>query len=118
MARTTITPLSAPGAYGGALSTIAETDLGTTGTNGHQFTLTGAELVLIRNISGAGVAVTLFSVDDPFGRQEDVTTTVPANGQAVIGPMKLDGWMQSDGYLYLESTSTALKAAILRVPGL
>lgn len=118
MARTTITKITAPGAYAGALTTFAWTDLGTTGTDGHQFTLTGAEVVLLKNISGAGQPVQLFSVDDNLGRQENVLSTIAANGYSVIGPMKLEGWQQSDGYFYLDSTSTAIKAAILKIPGL
>jgi hypothetical protein len=118
MARTTITPIVAPGAYAGALTTFAWVDLGVTGTNGHQFTLTGAEVILVKNISGAGVAVQLFSVDDQFGRQENVLSTIAASGYSVIGPMKQEGWLQTDGNFYLDSTSTAIKAAVIKVPGL
>lgn len=118
MARTSITPINAPGAYAGAFSTLPFTDLGTTGTNGHQFTVTGAEVILVRNISGSGVAVQIFSVDDNLGRQENVLATIAANGFAILGPMKLEGWRQTDGNIYLDSTSTAIKAAIIKVPGL
>jgi hypothetical protein len=118
MARTSITSIVGPGAYPGALTTFAWTDLGVTGTDGHQFTLTGAEVVLVKNISGSGQPVQLFSVDDSFGRAENIISTIAANGYSVIGPMKLDGWLQTDGNFYLDSTSTAIKAAIIKVPGL
>lgn len=118
MARTTLTVVTAPGAYAGALTTIAEADLGTTGTDGHQFAATGAELILVRNISGSGEPFTVFSVDDPFGRQENISSTIAANGLSVIGPIRLPGWQQTDGNVYLDSTSTALKATIIKVPGL
>lgn len=118
MARTSITKITAPGAFAGALTTFAWTDLGTTGTNGHQFTLTGAELILLKNISGGGQPVQLFSVDDQYGRQENVLSTIAANGYSLIGPMKLEGWKQTDGNFYLDSTSTAIKAAIVKIPGL
>lgn len=118
MARTTITPIVSPGAYPGVLTTFAWVDLGVTGTNGHQFTLTGAEVILVKNISGSGVACQLFSVDDQFGRQENIVSTIAANGYSLIGPMKQEGWMQTDGNLYLDSTATAIKAAVVKILGL
>lgn len=118
MARTTLTVVTAPGAYAGAMSTILEAALGTTATNGHQFSLTGAEVLLVRNIAGSGHPVTVFSVDDSFGRQENVVSTIAANGLSVIGPLKLNGWQQTDGMVYLQSTSTALKATVIKIPGL
>ena len=118
MARTTLSPIASLGAYAGAMSTFAFTDLGTTSTDGHQFKVTGAELLLIRNISGGAQNINIDSVDDDLGRSEDIVDSIPANGFAVIGPMKLEGWKQTDGNIYLDSTSTALKAAVVKVHGL
>jgi hypothetical protein len=119
MARTTLTKITAPGAYEGAFTTFAFTAFqGTTSTNGEQFSLTGSELIVIRNPTTATGSVVLKSVDDPQGRQEDVTQVMATGEFAVIGPMKLTGWINTDGNFYLEGTSTSLEVAIIKIPGL
>jgi hypothetical protein len=116
MPRQTLTKTTAPGSYGGAFveltMTAADTD------DFEQFTLTGREIVVVTNTSAdTNYYVTVTSVDDTFGRSEDITQQDIAFGETWIwGPVAIAGWQQTNGYLYMAGENAALKFGIITLP--
>ncbi len=116
MARTALTPITAPGSYGGTWTEITWT--AADASNFNSFSLTGRELLLIYNSSAdTGYDVTLTSVDDRYGRSENVGPTEVAFGDYMMfGPIALEGWQQTDGSFYLTAENAAIKFAVIRLP--
>lgn len=121
MARTdlTITDISDPNSSGGAWggSTQAVTmDEASTGDDGNQFTLTGNEIVLFHNTDTSGHNITVTSVDDKYGRSEDISSeSIAAGAIKAFGPVRLQGWLQTDGNLYLSADNTSVEIGVLRI---
>lgn len=115
MARTALTPTEVGGPYSG--SATAFTWTAADAVNKNEFTLTGEEIILIHNTDGANPHnVTLSSVDDERGRQEDVTEAVAASAYMAFPATALTGWIQTDGKFYLEADDAQIEFAILRLP--
>lgn len=115
MARADATVTTAPGAYAGS-STAVTMNAGDTG-DGNQFSLTGRELVIIQNTDASSQTWTATSVDDRYGRSEDITTeAIAADAIRVFGPVALEGWQQTDGKFYFSASSTNVKFGVIRLP--
>lgn len=114
MARTNLTPIDAPGCYGADPAALAWAAADV--ANKNQVTLTGREIVLAHNSGAVAHTITVTSAQDPYKRTGDVTAQIPAGEYRVFGPVALDGWMQSDGRLYLEADHAEILFAILRLP--
>ena len=115
MARTTLTKTNAPGPYAstGAVLTLEAADT----TNKNQFVSTGKELVIAHNTDTGSQTVTISSVADPYGRTKDVDTySIAADAIAIFGPFPVLGWQQSDGKIYLEASSSAVKFGVVVLP--
>jgi hypothetical protein len=79
-------------------------------------TLSGREILLIRNDSTAVQTVTIQSANDSFGREKDcVFTDIAAGAYAFGGPFPQDGWNQA-GTLQIDAASADVKFAVLRLP--
>lgn len=120
MARTTITAKTALGAYGDySVANAADfTFTAADASDKNQVVATNNDLVLAYNSGGSPYTVTITSVDDPFGRSEDVSAySLGAGEYAVFGPMKNLGWKQSDGYLYFEANNASVKFAVIALGG-
>jgi hypothetical protein len=120
MARTSLTVQILPGAYSAATTVKwTELDMSATATSsGNAFTLSGAEVLMLRNDLGTTAKVVISAVNDPFGRSVNSTIGLAASGYKVFGPIKTVGWIQTDGKCYLETTSSDIYAAVMKVPGL
>ncbi len=116
MARTAITKTTAPGAYGGAWEelTLAAADV----ENGNNFVLTGREILVMYNSSAdTAYYVTLTSVDDRFGRSEDITQVdIPFGDYMIFGPIPLEGWQQTDGTFYVDAENAAILLGVIVLP--
>jgi hypothetical protein len=64
--------------------------------NGNYFVNTGEQLLHVKNGSGASITVTVVSVPCSHGRTSDVTVTVPASGDRIIGPFPNELFNQVD----------------------
>lgn len=87
--------------------------------NGNYFACTGRELILFQNTDAGAQTVTIDSVDDERGRQEDITTYSLAAAEfaaAGVGLTNSKGWKQSNGQIYLDTSSANVKVAVLRLP--
>ncbi len=84
MARTELTVNTIP-ANGGGIQNLTLT--AGDATNDHQFDNDGNTLLYVQNTGAGAVVVTIVSVDDEFGRQEDTVLTVPiTTGESLAGP--------------------------------
>lgn len=87
--------------------------------NGNYFQCTGRELVLFENTDAGAQTVTIDSVDDEKGRQEDITTYSLAANDFVHfagGLTNAKGWKQTNGQIYIDTSSANVKVAVLRLP--
>lgn len=88
-------------------------------SNGNVVTITGRELVHVRNDHGSLAKTVTFTLKtDEYGRAGAVTAySLSAAEQAVFGPFPLDAWAQSSANdLYINGESTDIKLAIVRYP--
>lgn len=115
MARTTLTKTAAPGAYAATLTTLTMTAADTVNLN--EFVAGDNDLLVIHNTGGVTYTVTVTSVADPFGRSGDLSAiNITAGAYAVFGPMKLTGWKQTDGKIYLQANNAAVKLGVVALP--
>lgn len=114
MARTTLTPVEVPRTHpGGEVVYIwAAADE----VNKNEFLLTGREVLLIKSADAGSQDVIISSVVDRFGRTGDLTVSVDASEEVTLAFLDREGWMQSNGMLYLECAVNTLSFAILRLP--
>jgi hypothetical protein len=91
-----------------------------TGTvGGEHFVCTGREILLIRNDSGSNT-VTISSVDNDKGRQEDLTAYAITGSEIAVwtgGLTNAKGWKQTNGTIVVTATTgTSVSFAVLRLP--
>jgi len=112
MARTELTKTSTPGGYSGTGTklTVATADT----TNQNSFKANGNDLVVAKNTDTASHTVTITSVADRYGRNEDIASySIPAGETHIFGQFATQGWMQSDGFIYLDCDSDTVEIAIV-----
>ncbi len=115
MPRQEVAVTTAPGAYKGTSTAVTLTAADT--TNKEMFTLTGQELLIIQNTGGSAATWTATSVPDPnFGRTGNIAAeSIAAGAVRVFGPIKMEGWRQSDGKFYMEASAATVKFAVIRL---
>ena len=117
MARTTLVKTVAKGnspslplGAGSVTATFAAADVG----NMNQFLPGGEDLLIAYNSGASPYTVTITSAPDQMNRTGDITTYSLAAGDiAVFGPFKLMGWVQADGYVYLQASNASVKLAVI-----
>ena len=115
MARQTLTKTNAPGGYSGSGTAVTMT--AADATNKEEFVSTGRELVIAQNTGVGARTVTINSVDDSFGRAEDITAeSIAAGAIRVYGPFPTAGWQQSGGKINLEASHAEVKWGIIVLP--
>lgn len=113
MARTTLTKTTAPGGY--AAAAVAVTMTAADVANKNQFRVAGSDLLIVHNTGASQRTFTITSSADPiFGRTKDITAeTIDAGVIKVFGPIHPTGWIQSDGYVYLEANNAEVKFGVV-----
>ncbi len=98
---------------------VTFTAAGTAFIDGAGFTLTGRELILVRNPTAGALTATISSVPDRRKRSGTITAySVGAGEIAAFGPHLPEGWQQADGQLFLSASAAGLEFAILRLPSI
>jgi hypothetical protein len=124
MARLSLTVQEPPGKYPATPLAANSADLSWTAAgagyaDGAEFTLTGRELLLVRNDNVAAQTITISSVKDPYNRTGDITAYSLGPGEyAMFGPFPRDGWAQADGKLYFAASAANVYFAVIRLPAL
>ena len=118
MARQTLTKLTALGAFNAYAANAADLTMTAADVaNKEQFACSGKDLIFVHNTDAGVQTVTITSVDDAYGRAENITTYSMAAGEyAVFGPFVKHGWMQADGNIYLEASAATVKIGVVAVP--
>lgn len=121
MPRTTLTKTTALGAYSASYATANAADLTMTAadvSNKNQFVCSSSDLVVAHNGGGSAYTVTITSVADPhYARTGDIATySIGAGEYAVFGPFQRPGWVQTDGYIYLEASNAAVLFGVVALP--
>lgn len=110
MVRTVITKQQLSGSYPPTALTF--TFVNGDNTNGMQFPAAGKEIVILHNTTGGSINVTLGSAP-LYGRTGDLVKALPAGAYAVIPPLELAGWRQTDKNIYLNFSATGVDVAVL-----
>lgn len=111
MARQVHTPVAAvtygtPDTPAGLTADVAEKE---------QVTLTDDMLLIAFNVDASAHTVTITSVDDKYGRSEDISDVSLASGDFMVWRSKKHGFMQLDGTLHFEANSSMIKFLIVRL---
>jgi hypothetical protein len=113
MPRTDIVRIQMPGPYTDtpAVVTYSATDV----PNGNRMKWTGKEILLVRNTDASvSRAFSLLSTPDRSGRNGQVDKTMLAGDFDVYGPFTdPQGWVQSDGYIYITGALNIVFAVLL-----
>lgn len=117
MARQTLTKSVAPGGYDvlGAALTYTAADA----SNKEQFVSTGKELVIARNSNAGSTArtVTINSVANAKHRTGNVNAvSIAAGASRIFGPFPKNGWVQSNGMIYMEASNAEVLWAVVVLP--
>lgn len=120
MARTALTKTTPKGSYPSLPIGAGTADVVMTAAdvaNKNQFPAGGNDLVIAQNTGGSAYTVTITSVVDAFGRTGDIAAySLDAGDVVVLGPLKREGWVQTDGNIYLEASNAAVKFGIITLP--
>jgi len=87
-------------------------------TDGDVFSVTGKEVLLVKNGTGTNT-ITIESEDDEFGRQEDIPTYSLAAGDFAVfcgGLTNTKGWKNSAGQIRVTVSSVEVTLAVIRLP--
>lgn len=115
MARVTLTKTTIEGPFGDYGAGEADLNLQAADiTDKNQFKCTGKDIVIAQNTDVGAQTVTITSYADPYGRTKDITAySLAADDVAIFGPFGTTGWMQADGYVYLEASAATVKFAVV-----
>lgn len=115
MPRTTIAAQAGPAQY--PTDGVAVTWVNSDVANGNQVRITGRTLLLVRNINAGAQSVTIASAADPYSRFGTITAAALASNQQKVFPMfPLLGWLQSDGYLYINGSHADVQFGVVEMP--
>jgi len=84
-------------------------------TNKEQFAPSGDDLVIVHNTGASPYTVTFTSVADEMKRTGDVTTYSLGAGELAAFRFKKQGWLQTDGNIYIEASNAAVKWAVIQL---
>ena len=114
MAKTTLTKTNANGNFAAAFKVLTMTAADT--SNQNDFACSGDDLIVAWNSGASQHTITLTSVTYPPGRSGTITAeTIEAGVIKIFGPMKAEGWMQSDGKIYIEANHVEVKFGIIKL---
>jgi len=121
MARSTLVKTTAPGNFPTLQPTANSLDITMAATvvaDKTQFLASGKDLVIAQNTGATAHTVTITSVASAKNnRTGDITSySMDAGELAVFGPFEREGWMQSDGYVYLEANHIEIKFGVITLP--
>jgi hypothetical protein len=85
-------------------------------SNLNQCAHTGKEVIYARN-SGAGARTVTITSVSYLGRTGHITAeSIAAGATKVFGPFSIEGWKQTDGYLYFQAEHAEVLFTVLTLP--
>jgi hypothetical protein len=86
--------------------------------DGAEFTLTGQEIVIVRNGNVGAKTVTVTSYADPMNRTGDITAySIGAGEYAILPQFQPQGWSNPSGKLHLAVNAADLEFLVIRLAG-
>lgn len=120
MARTTITAADLLGSYPATPLTADSADYAYAASdlaNGNQVAMDGKLLVLVQNTDAGAQTITFTSVVDSKNRLGTITAYSVGIGEfAAFGPFDPDGWKQTDGMFYINTSDVDVKLKVFKIP--
>lgn len=83
--------------------------------NKEQFVPSGDDLVIAHNSGASPYTITFTSAADEFKRTGDISAYSLGAGEVAAFRFKKPGWMQSDGYVYIEASNAAVRWAVIQL---
>lgn len=109
-----VIPTGFAGAFTGLATTLTAADVG----NFNSFKPTGRDLLVIFNNSGSTYTYTIQSASDSQGRTGDFTTlSILTYGIHVFAFNQLQGWLQSDGTIWIKGSNALVLFGVITYPG-
>ena len=115
MTRATLTKTTPLGTLGTSYTANAA-DLTMTAANvsdKNQFAASGKDFLVAYNTGAGAHTVTITSTMDDNGRTGDIVYALGAGELAVLGPLDLEGWVQTNWKIYLEADSAEVFLGVL-----
>lgn len=120
MTRGTLTPQTLQGSKVSAYAVAESADVtyeassGDVGVNGDEFVSSGNDIVICRNDQIGAQTITFYTLEDPYGMQEDLSTYSIGIGEyAIFGIFQVIPWRQADGNVYLGTSHADVMIAII-----
>jgi hypothetical protein len=85
-------------------------------TDHEEVSLTGREIVVVRNSGASARTITFTSAADPYNRTGDVTDSLAAGKIAFYGPFSMQGWAQTGGKLHFDVGHADCLISVIRLP--
>lgn len=95
---------------------IVWTAAGVDFVDGASFTLTGEEVLLVRNDNVGAQTITIDSVVDPYNRTGNITTYSIGIGEYAAFRLARPGWAQTNGLLYFAASAADVFFSVIRLP--
>lgn len=115
MARTLLTPISIPTPL--ATVPVEMTFTVADFTNGNKFSATGREIVVVKNIHAATAKTFTVTSVAINGRLGSITAfSVAALKEYVLPFFSIEGWKQSDGFIYIDGEDANIKIQVMTLP--
>jgi len=112
MARTIHTAAVGTGKY--PTAPVALTWVAADATEKERTVHTGTEIIFMKNSGSTTRSCTITSVADSRNRTGDITFTLATGAEKAIGPLGIEGFRQTDGYLYFEAAHAEVLIAVYR----
>lgn len=121
MARSTLVKTTASGNFPTlqpAANSLDITMAATVVADKTQFVASGKDMVIIQNTGASPHTFTITSVAAGLNKRTgDITSySLGAGELASFGPVEREGWMQSDGNVYLEADHIEIKFGVITLP--
>jgi len=115
MPRTALAKIQSPGSFptAGVLCTFTAYDA----ANMNDFSMTGDDLLLVRNVAVSAKTVTINSSADNMGRSRDITAqSVAAATTVVFGPFtNKAGWVQALNKLHFQAEDNNIQFCVIKL---
>ena len=98
-----------------AANALDLTQLAADVTNKEQFVPSGDDLVIAHNTGASPYTITFTSAVDDRKRSGDVSAYSLGAGELAIFRIKTQGWMQTDGRVYMEASNAAVKWSVVQL---
>lgn len=111
--RQAVTTTGAPGSAAAAAQTVTMT--AATPATGNRFLVSGNDLILAYNAGATGRRFYVEGATNAWGRSVVIDEALAAGQMKIFGPLRPEGWMQTDGAIWISGTHAEVTFGIVRL---